>query len=323
MYSASCRGGVSETSIKPSYKEGNALIASAGSDWTSLPAGGQIEVTLFGPGFGESAAIHLGGGKWIVIDCCLDPATREPAVLKYFREIGVPPETAVQRIIATHWHDDHIRGMAQLVERCASAKFCCSSALGAAEFLAMVDAYKTRPMIAGGPGVREIDAVFSVLQARRQAAMRAIANRLVLELDGSQTGHGWPCSVKTLSPSDKQVELFYHELKSLIPGIETKRRCAPQGPNHLTVVAWIQIGPVAMLLGGDLEETSDSDLGWTAIVTSTERPTEKAIVFKVPHHGSQNAHHEGVWREMLTADPYSILTPWNRGTKLPTSDDVA
>jgi hypothetical protein len=84
----------------------------------------------------------------------------------------------------------------------------------------------------------------------------------------------------------------------------------------------VQVGEVAILLGGDLEETSDDQIGWSAIIDSTERPRKRAIVFKVPHHGSGNAHHEGVWTEMLVAAPYAILTPWNRGRKLPTPSDV-
>jgi hypothetical protein len=34
----------------------------------SRPADDQIEVSLFGPGYGECCLIHIGNGKWIVVE---------------------------------------------------------------------------------------------------------------------------------------------------------------------------------------------------------------------------------------------------------------
>ena len=225
-------------------------------------------------------------------------------------------------IIATHWHDDHIRGMARLVAECRNALFCCSQALRADEFLGMVKVFKTRPLIAAGPGVREIDAVFHAIISQERVARLASANKTVLRLSETETAHGAPCTVTALSPSDRQIHLSLGEIASLIPGVETKYRCTPQRPNHTTVVTWVQIGDIAILLGGDLEETRDPETGWSVIVTSAERPNGRAKVFKVPHHGSANGHNDDVWSEMLEQQPFAILAPWNRGTQLPTPGDV-
>lgn len=48
------------------------------------PNSDQIELTLFGPGFGECIAVHFGEGRWIVVDSCIDKKTGNPAVLDYF-----------------------------------------------------------------------------------------------------------------------------------------------------------------------------------------------------------------------------------------------
>jgi len=37
------------------------------------PEADVVEVSIFGPGKGESVLIHLGNGKWIMIDSCIDP----------------------------------------------------------------------------------------------------------------------------------------------------------------------------------------------------------------------------------------------------------
>jgi metal-dependent hydrolase (beta-lactamase superfamily II) len=52
----------------------------------------------------------------------------------YLKRIGFNPAICVKSIIATHWHDDHIRGLAQVFRECESADFCCSDALKDSEF---------------------------------------------------------------------------------------------------------------------------------------------------------------------------------------------
>ena len=89
---------------------------------------------MLGPGYGEGVLVHAGGGEWLVVDSCLG-ADGEPAALNYLRGLDVDPSTTVKMVVATHWHDDHIRGMARLVAACPSARFCCASALKTDEFL--------------------------------------------------------------------------------------------------------------------------------------------------------------------------------------------
>jgi len=55
---------------------------------TLSPAPDQIEVRLFGPGYGECAAVHLGENQWIIIDSCIDIKTWNPPVLDYFKAIA-------------------------------------------------------------------------------------------------------------------------------------------------------------------------------------------------------------------------------------------
>ena len=70
-----------------------------------------------------------------------------PRALRYLESIGLDPARAVALIVATHWHDDHIRGMARLVEACDRAAFCCAGALRQEEFLAAVGALENRHLL--------------------------------------------------------------------------------------------------------------------------------------------------------------------------------
>ena len=103
------------------------------------PEAGEFELTLFGPGYGESIVLHVGDGVWVIVDSCIDN-DRAPRALRYLEGIGIDPAQAVALIVATHWHDDHIRGMGRLVDACSQAAFCCAAALCQKEFLSAVAA---------------------------------------------------------------------------------------------------------------------------------------------------------------------------------------
>ncbi|AHY50556.1 MBL fold metallo-hydrolase [Bradyrhizobium japonicum] len=290
----------------------------------TAPAEDQIEVSLFGPGYGECCLVHIGGGKWIVIDSCVEPRSQKPAALEYLERIGVDAATSVEMIVATHWHDDHVRGISTLLRACPKASFVLSNAMSSKEFISMALARNTIKSTKVSTGSGEISAVFDQLGSSRRTATRAIADRTLMTVRNSSLRHGYDCVVTSLSPSDRQTQTFMDDLALLMPDPNSsERRCVSRGPNHLAVALWVSLGPVDILLGADLEETQDPDTGWSVIVNSTNRPKGQATVFKIPHHGSQNGHCVGVWQSMLAPHPISILTPYNRGdVGLPTEDDV-
>ena len=59
------------------------------------PRSDEVEITLFGPGYGESVVVHAGGGEWLVVDSCLR-ADGEPAALGYRCELNIDPAAAVK-----------------------------------------------------------------------------------------------------------------------------------------------------------------------------------------------------------------------------------
>lgn len=94
-------------------------------------------------------------------------------------------------------------------------------------------------------------------------------------------------------------------------------------PNAYSVVNWLSIGKWNILLGGDLENSSDSDRGWNSILFSREKPAGKATIIKVPHHGSRNAPNSLGWNEMLQAPVLALLTPFFHGGKeIPNGNDI-
>ena len=107
-------------------------------DLATPPHADEVEVSLFGPGFGECILVHLGSGNWLLVDSCFDQRRRVQPALAYLRRIGHDPASTVRLVVATHWHDDHIRGLTEVVRTCEAADFYCSSALRPTEVLTVI-----------------------------------------------------------------------------------------------------------------------------------------------------------------------------------------
>jgi len=287
------------------------------------PDKSELEIVLFGPGYGECILIHI-EGKWIVIDSCTFAGSREPAALTYLEQIGVDLTTEVSLLVATHWHDDHIRGFSRLVETCRTAEVYISGALHDKEFFSFVYAYRDQPQTALGSGVDEIYRSISVSRDSGRKLGLAVPNRSILVRDSSSTSHGREIRLWTLSPSDSEITEFLAEIGASLlelPG-STKHRAPPRRPNHASVVCWLDCGTTCFLFGSDMEVSSNTNRGWHAIVEGRQA-LGKAALFKVPHHGSENGHLPTVWSKLLVDQPVSLVTPFRRGSvALPKATDM-
>jgi len=322
-----------------------------GNNFTIAPDTDEIEVSIFGPGYGESILLHVGFNNWFIIDSCIDPHSKAPMPLAYLEAINVNPAVSVRQIIATHWHDDHIRGLGQTFKACASAEFVLSSALNSDEFITLAVAYNTRSM-AEGIGSKEMWTVINEISDRKKngatssapkfaianlplwrsspgvtASTRHLFKKIFKALLRSSSGDSAPthaCSIHALSPSDTAVLAAKLDIAKLLPTDRApKRALIATSPNRAAVVIWASIGEYNILLGADLEEIGDSSSGWTGILNSSLRPSGRATYFKIPHHGSITAHNSDVWSNMLHAKPVATLTPYvNGSTRLPTNADI-
>ena len=104
-----------------------------------LPAGpDEAEVTLIGgsAGFGESIVVRYSNDEWAIIDSCVDSITQTCLPIAYLVDIGVKVKEQVKYVICTHWHDDHIRGLHDVLEACSNdVIFCVAIASEKLKFL--------------------------------------------------------------------------------------------------------------------------------------------------------------------------------------------
>lgn len=171
----------------------------AGAAKNKPPADDEFELSIFGPGYGESIALHVGGGRWMLVDSCVDRETKRPVVLDYLREISMEPASCVDLVVATHWHDDHVRGISSLFEACSGAEFACSGALTKPEFLELTQVYSS---LGDESGISEMRQIVSCLQSRataspasRQAPKLAVADRLIYRWESAVTSAVCPASL--------------------------------------------------------------------------------------------------------------------------------
>lgn len=151
-------------------------MPSDGNNRLSSPARDEIEISIFGPGFGECILVYLGGGDWVMIDSCLDTESKEPAALVYFRKVGLDVSDCLRAVIATHWHDDHIKGISDVFAAAKNAAFACTEAVRQPDFLEVLSAWTGTRALTGGSGIDELRSILAELK-ERQANTRYPAPR--------------------------------------------------------------------------------------------------------------------------------------------------
>ncbi|WP_160323752.1 MBL fold metallo-hydrolase [Frankia sp. BMG5.23] len=288
-----------------------------------------VEISIFGPGLGECCLLHLGWNEWIIVDSCIDQRTGAHPALSYLSDIDVSPES-VKLVVATHAHNDHNAGISNVVSACINADFVVSAATSE-EFFGLLMVDRKISGVVRQSAYDEYRKAQAVLAARARnsgrgrgvpAYRRALADRPIYRR--TETADHRAANVIALSPSDEAVTKAGQYVTSLypVPG-EPPRRLAPPDPNTLAVALWVEVGDTSLLLGSDLTRGPGKNSGWAAVLGSSMKPSSKAEVFKIPHHGSPNAHHEDVWSQMLVENCVALVAPYRAGVTLrPSLDDA-
>lgn len=292
------------------------------------PDPNELEISVFGPGYGESIVVHLGMGEWLVIDSCLSDDRDKPIALDYFERLGINYENDVKVIMASHWHDDHIRGLSALYAECINSKFACSNALLNKEFFELLAAGKKNLLVASNSGSSEFSGILSDIRARKKRTHWQNASPDIWLMDGTivfnSNNLAKQAVVTALSPSSQTITDSTVRFAKMLPTENQDITKLPTvEPNDTSVVVSIQSKYFTAILGADLEVSNDTLKGWDAVLNSQYRPKKKSLFFKIAHHGSHTGDHADVWQHMLEKNPYAFLTPFARQkNKIPLKSDL-
>jgi len=284
-----------------------------------------MEVSLFGPGVGECVIVKLPTNKWIIVDSFIDRNSKKPIALKYLEDLNINPSTDVELIVITHWHRDHIAGISEVIDACSSATVALPEAFTTKEFTNLICALSKDYVLEDINSAKELKKAFKSIQAHYNQNLKAPL--LAKEGQSLYKDQEAGIEIEALSPSPHSViaskmeaQAQYNKFKDSNPRLHILK----QNPNNNSIALLVKVKDISVLLGGDLEEPAhnpNQDYGWSAILKSKLITRNKSVLFKIPHHGSPNAHHADVWKDLIALDPHSILTTYD-SSSLPGSEDI-
>jgi hypothetical protein len=265
---------------------------------------------VFGRGFGESLVLHVGDGAWVVVDSFLSPISGRPIALEYLGRLGVAPRN-VSVVVASHWHDDHVSGLHEVLSECKNARFVCSAALDRTEFFAVIDLFEDQPpLLPLTSGVAELDKIFDLVDERfadkaQYIADFALRDSLLLRTPAAE--------LYALAPSSFAVRVGANYFGQLLRSDLVAQPTVPlQDPNQLSMVLWLGLPGTGCLLSGDLEASSDKRLGWHPVLSAQCTGDRRASVVKVAHHGSEDADSPEAWRQLAAENPQVAVTAYTK-----------
>ncbi len=190
---------------------------------TTPPRLDEIEVSLIGPAYGECIIVHVGNGEWIVVDSCLDKDQNKPAVLHYFDTIGVDTSNAVRLVVATHWHDDHIKGLSKILEACPNAEFVCTPLMRERDFLSFVITAGRNQLTTIGSGTHEFYSILQILKDRGVTSRTTLTPKWAMEdrLLWRRLRKEFNVHIYSLSPSDASFSKALQAMSEWISSLAT------------------------------------------------------------------------------------------------------
>jgi hypothetical protein len=246
-----------------------------------------LHLVVFGPGFGESIALRIPPGRWLIVDSLRrqDVGTDFNRALELLRLHAARPAA----IALTHPHADHGQGFLQLLDARET-----ESPVGCA--LPFLTPPPQRRRSSDAATARDTGTVQAVLNRIADLWRREPASRWVLGA-GNKVGVG-DGVVQTLHP----------------PRDEPVRRDLNRSSSPM-LVRWQACD---VLLGADLTRP-----GWRLIESKSKLAARlpAANVLKASHHGSRNAQHRVAIGVPPAVDRPVIVTPFNKGHQLPNYAD--
>jgi hypothetical protein len=296
-------------------------------DGISPPSKDEIEITVFGPGIGESIVIHCPGIGWGVIDCCISEKHSGKIVhpLAYLKALHVE-ELAF--IALSHPHEDHYLGMNELLDyyngRLQRVVYYMGD--GVRELLT----YQARQAIPGSYSLfRLVEVIKSIDQAEKNGATKRRLGEMTDIIPVTQVNiPDYPpfrVHIQALSPSAESIKQYVDLLRKHIPREgEILEKLPDKSHNLIASAIWCSVGDVKILLGSDVEKGSNDYTGWRGILRNMDRPSLAANIIKVAHHGSSSSFLAPAWTLHIQKGlPISIITPFTRsGRPLPNPNDV-
>lgn len=275
------------------------------------PGPREVRVTVLGKGRGESVVVHMGDGRWMIVDSLKgtwgDEVERAPAALSYLKALGLDPAQAVEAVVLTHLHADHSEGIEDIVRACTDAAFYLPSAIPDEGWRRLLRTLEAEADPEAKPKISEIETAYRL--AKDTGRFRTIG---ATELVGDGE------TVRALAPVSAAQQAAREVTARGAPAHVAKL----MRQNATSIVLWVQAGAGAALLCADMDD--HAELGWPEILREHQgKPwLRRAGYVKIAHHGSKASQSEAMFQRW-TEEPIGVLTPNRLGrVQLPKPDHL-
>lgn len=278
----------------------------------SYPASDEIEVTILGGGnsYGESILIHCKYDYWVLIDSLVNPISKTPLAKAYLESISDSYSDKIKLVVATHWHDDHIKGIEEIIRTSNNLeKVCISQAVRCDEFLKLTQSEDY--IESNNSGIKEFKKVLDCLTEKMLTPTFLLENTTVHQNISNSI------YVNSLSPSSKAIINSFNFIKKALTQANERKAIIKDNPNDNSIVLHFRIDDQNILLGADLED------GWEEVMKTYAIGNTQSQIFKIPHHGSKTSYCEELWLKHFNSNTIGLITPWKLGVNyLPTQSDI-
>ncbi len=276
-----------------------------------------LHVFVIGPGQGEGIALALPGSGWVLVDGCSAPRQRprDRYPLEHVLRQFWGDDRAIEAMVLTHPHADHVAGFAELLES-LEPKVVGVTGTNADDLRrTLADEAANCDRRRAESSTREAMVAAGVVTALRAINTWAEDHPedLIAVHDQVELVSTSEVSVHARAPHPTLLQSWFDEGR--MAEIMAKRA------NELSAVLEVVFGRTRIVLGGDLpvrDQHGPVPTGWNGVL---ERHGQLATHsgFKIPHHGSREALHPKMIRS-ARRDRAWLLTPFN-SSSLPRLDD--
>ena len=274
----------------------------------SVPSNLFPEVIIFGKGVGECILIKSKSGEYIVIDSFLDKDSNRPIVLDYLDKFAIP-YSQIKMVVVSHWHKDHIDGIAQIIEAAGKGVEVVINPI--------IKKKKYQQFLANqvakvNSEADEFGKVMSLISKNQIKKIVPIIDKPIYCKSRDDI------KLTALSPVDEEFNCYIEKLLDNLAGDKSTDKIPDE--NLLSIVLLLDFNGESFLLSSDMENRKES--GWQEIINNyKECLYTKAKYYKVPHHGSKTGENIDVWNKLLIAKPLSFATLFNK-CNLPSDEDI-
>lgn len=294
-----------------------------------LPRVGEDEfaiVVIGGPSQGESVLVHYGDGKWIVIDSCTYGGVNLPLLVL---EKLHADNASVTRVICTHWHDDHVAGMSDILNECPNSYFLVPSVTNAI-ILPQYFVYKSEKAVKENEkeAWQMFQKCLDVLLKRNDVQDPELKEKQFVKIGESildYDTHHTHIDIKALSPSQQMCSKFGQMLAA---GDADSCEFDDSGiePNMCSISLGIKFGRNhrSLFLGADLECNRPKDAAYNSCVGECNQrhdigmcnlkesrhvePFGHFSYTKINHHSSKTGYCCHYWNSLVDGDSIGVST---------------